>query len=244
MEEVFRPVPGWANYEVSNLGSVRRRKRIRGRGFADGWVGCKLFQAGDGYRCAHFWDGKRSVSRYVHRLVLEAFVGPCPAGHYARHILNNDRTDNRLVNLAWGTPIQNMEDKKRHGTHRSGDRVTHAKLKVADVLEMRRLRREGILRGDIAKRFGVSDTHVSKVIGAKGMWADVAVSEDERRALIDAAYKASGLKRAKLTAADIEEIRSQREANVSRVELARRFGVSAATVTRISMGTYRRRYFA
>jgi HNH endonuclease len=40
---------------------------------------------------------------YVHRLVLEAFAGPCPEGAEPRH-LNGDRADNRWPqNLEWVT---------------------------------------------------------------------------------------------------------------------------------------------
>jgi hypothetical protein len=37
---------------------------------------------------------------WVHQLVAEAFIGPCPAGHKLVHA-NGDRSDNKLVNLAY-----------------------------------------------------------------------------------------------------------------------------------------------
>jgi len=40
-------------------------------------------------------------TKRVHRLVLEAFIGPCPYGLVGTH-KNGDRTDNRLCNLKWG----------------------------------------------------------------------------------------------------------------------------------------------
>lgn len=61
-------------------------------------------------------------SRYVHRLVLEAFVGPCPPGMECRH-LNGDSGDNHLRNLQWGTPSENQFDKVRHGTHHYAKRT-------------------------------------------------------------------------------------------------------------------------
>lgn len=56
----------------------------------------------------------------VHRLVLEAFVGPCPPGMECRHFPDRDPTNNRLDNLSWATRKQNMEDKASHGTNRKG----------------------------------------------------------------------------------------------------------------------------
>lgn len=69
-----------------------------------------------GYVTVGIWDGKRSHPVYVHIMVLEAFVGPCPPGMECRH-LNGNPADNRLANLEWGTPTQNNLDQVVHGTH-------------------------------------------------------------------------------------------------------------------------------
>lgn len=51
----------------------------------------------------------------VHRLVLQAFVGPCPDGQQVRH-LDGDKENNNLRNLRYGTGAENTADKVRHGT--------------------------------------------------------------------------------------------------------------------------------
>lgn len=71
---------------------------------------------GIGYRRVHFWTPSGSRSFLVHRLVLGAFVGPCPAGMECRH-LNGDSTDNRVENLAWGTHVENVKDVIAHGNN-------------------------------------------------------------------------------------------------------------------------------
>ena len=58
----------------------------------------------------------------VHSLVTAAFLGPRPADMQVRH-LNGDRLDPRLVNLAYGTPSQNMSDSVAHGTHSAAGRT-------------------------------------------------------------------------------------------------------------------------
>ena len=45
----------------------------------------------------------------AHVWVLEAFVGPRPKGAVARH-LNDNRHDNRLENLMWGSRSENAQD--------------------------------------------------------------------------------------------------------------------------------------
>lgn len=52
---------------------------------------------------------------YVHRLVLETFIGPPPPGKpYALHY-DGDPENNHLSNLRWGSPSENTHDKVRHG---------------------------------------------------------------------------------------------------------------------------------
>lgn len=67
-------------------------------------------------------DGK--ARRFaVHRLVLDAFVGPCPEGLQACHG-NNVKHDNRLANLRWDTHSENVYDQVRDGVHNQA-RKTH-----------------------------------------------------------------------------------------------------------------------
>jgi hypothetical protein len=51
---------------------------------------------------------------FVHVLIMETFIGPCPEGQEVRH-LNDVKNDNRLENLAYGTRSQNMLDLTANG---------------------------------------------------------------------------------------------------------------------------------
>jgi hypothetical protein len=66
-----------------------------------------------GYQNVLLSQGGRSKRVYVHRVVLEAFVGPCPEGMQACHC-NGNPTDNRLENLRWDTPLENQADRYHH----------------------------------------------------------------------------------------------------------------------------------
>lgn len=107
-------------YEVSSLGRVRSVKRVEimknGRSRVKQERMRRLRKDPDGYFHVTLHRARGSKSCRVHRLVLEAFVGPCPDGMLGRH-LNGDASDNRLVNLAWGSPSDNNYDSVRHGRH-------------------------------------------------------------------------------------------------------------------------------
>lgn len=114
-EEEWRPVVGYEGiYEVSDRG------RIRSLGFTDS---LGRHRAGRMKSPAHTADGHLQTrlskdgvltGHMVHRLVLEAFEGPCPDGMEACH-WNDVPDDNRLENLRWGTHAENMRDRTRNG---------------------------------------------------------------------------------------------------------------------------------
>src|SRR5215471_1608313 len=99
----YRLLQDHPGYSVGSDGSVWSCLRHGGRG--PGWF--RLRQStSKGYRHVVLNNCHPRRCVFVHRLILEAFVGPCPKGMEARH-LNGDRQDNRLVNLAWGTRLEN-----------------------------------------------------------------------------------------------------------------------------------------
>lgn len=107
-------------------------------------------------------DGREDAFR-IHRLVLLTFVGPAPEGMLGLHNDGN-ASNNRLENLRWDSPKANSEDARRHGKLCRGEAARHAKLREADVLEIRRLRDEGLTMAELAARFGVSKDNIGMII--------------------------------------------------------------------------------
>jgi hypothetical protein len=166
MNERWLPVIGYEGwYEVSDAGRVRSvdryieykdgRKRfyksqLRTQVDLNGYRGVSLYRAG---------DEKRENRRFVHQLVLEAFVGPCPPGMECRH-LNGVPSDNRLKNLAWGTSKENTADTIRHGRLVRGEQVHNSKLTEIDIHAIRYWRRSGYSGKEVAEIFGIRRAYV------------------------------------------------------------------------------------
>ena len=113
-EERWRECAEDDRYRVSDAGdvySVRAGRNLKPGKDSNG----RLFVA-LGTR-----DGK-PVIRYVHRLVLEAFVGPCPPGYMACHFDDNP-ANNALSNLRWDTQSANSHDAVRNGRHTNAART-------------------------------------------------------------------------------------------------------------------------
>lgn len=110
--ERWRAIVGFeGRYEVSDQGRVRSLDhfvRIVRHGVED-----ERPVKGRVLRPGRMKSGHVSVaigkgnSRLVHQLVLEAFVGPCPAGQESLH-RNHTPSDNRLLNLFYGTRSENL----------------------------------------------------------------------------------------------------------------------------------------
>lgn len=131
--ENWKPVVGYEElYEVSDQGRVRSVDREVETSYQHGPV-VKKYKGRvlrpsadkDGYLRVYLsWKGQVST-RFVHRLVLEAFRGTCPPGHQACHY-DDEPTNNRLENLRWDTNSANNLDMVRNGNHHNA-RKTHCK---------------------------------------------------------------------------------------------------------------------
>lgn len=114
--EFWKPVVGAEDgYEVSNHGNVRSLDRV-----IVTKNGVRKQRKGQGLKPVELASGYLAVNikgmRYIHRLVLEAFVRLALPTEECRH-LDGDRKNNVLENLAWGTSSDNNYDIVEHGNH-------------------------------------------------------------------------------------------------------------------------------
>lgn len=85
----------------------------------------------------------KTKTNYIHKIVLETFVGPCPDGKQARHFPDRNRSNNNLNNLSWATPKENQKDRVAHKTTSIGDKHPNHKIKDADIPKIVKLRKTG-----------------------------------------------------------------------------------------------------
>ncbi len=167
MSELWKWAPGFEGlYEVSNIGRVRSVARVTVAGQP---LRGKLFVlqvCTNGYMAVNFRKDGKSIRCLIHRLVLQAFVGPAPEGMVCCHN-NGVRTDNRVENLRWDTIANNHADKRLHGTVTAGIRNPAAKVTDEQVEEIIRLRRTGKLLRELKVQFGLSEGHISDLCQGK-----------------------------------------------------------------------------
>lgn len=175
--ETWRDVPGYTGlYSVSSFGRVRnetdRNGTYAGRIFTitprDGGNGyCVVMLSRDGI--------KEQLS--VHRLVLAAFVGPCPAGMVTNHI-DAVRHNNHLSNLEYVTQSQNILHAfalgrcvvgDAHWARRQPERIHRGESNASAVLtdtqaaEIATALNAGETGASLSRKYGVSQATISRI---------------------------------------------------------------------------------
>lgn len=159
----MRQIPEYPDYVISENGDVYRTV-FRNRNCAKviepkivkqwhGWHGYK--------RVGLSKDGKTTF-KYIHRLILETYVGPCPDGYEASH-LDGVRTNNSLSNLEWATRKQNHAMKLIHGTAQKGEKCPSRKLNNTKVLEIRQALSDGIKLSILSQLYDVCEATISSI---------------------------------------------------------------------------------
>lgn len=167
--EEWRPVVGYEGwYDVSSLGRVRRMRPGLGT-----CVGHMLSPQAStkGYLMVLLYRWRRRRNRPVHRLVAEAFLGPCPPAHECNH-RDGDKKNSAVSNLEWVTPSDNMRHAHRIGLFPNpgcppakaarGERSGRAKLTEADVHTIRDSKGR-VTQTELASHFAVCQQVISAV---------------------------------------------------------------------------------
>lgn len=107
--EIWKPIPGFNKYWVSNYGRV---KNINLRNTGKESIVQPFYTCG--YKRVKLWDGEKDCKKLVHILVAQAFVEiperlkGIPMSKLDVHHINFSRTDNRPENLCWLTKVEHM----------------------------------------------------------------------------------------------------------------------------------------
>lgn len=157
-QEIWKPIPGLTGYDASTHGRIRSWWQIsyeKGMVGAAGRLGSHPTVVKGSLRGGYFRVKIRGVSggyrsASVNCLVLETFVGPRPKGMVCRHYPDQDKANNRLDNLQWGTYSENGNDTARHKLART------QKLNPNLVKEMWPMLVKNESTSAVARRFGVS----------------------------------------------------------------------------------------
>lgn len=121
------------------------------------------FATGGGYLHVRVHlDGARQMLS-VHRLIAEAFLGPCPLGYEANH-KDGCRTNNTASNIEYLTPSENRRHFLRlQRTVKATEIYSRSKFPERDARVLK-LREQGLTYKEIGDLVGTSQTQIMRVV--------------------------------------------------------------------------------
>lgn len=166
MEPKINPYPACSRYIVSSAGLIydTMPKRIKKSDVVTEYGKVlKLSKKSDGYfHCVLVIDGAPKFL-CIHKVVAETFIGPKPFKWAVARHLNDNKSDNRLENVLWGSRKDNYDDCVRNGGNKdvSGDNHARRVISESDALDIKSLWWMGANYYDICDAYGI--THVSAI---------------------------------------------------------------------------------
>jgi len=162
MKEIWKPIKGYENnYEVSNLGRVKRISS--GQGARTGRI-LKPYGNNHGYFLVGLHNGRSRKRIQVHKLVLQTFVGSFPLGKETNHI-DGDKGNNCLDNLEMVTRSENCIHSYKYLNRKRlpGEMNGRAKLTNRQILKIRNLRKTGMEYQEIAEKLPVGISQIFRI---------------------------------------------------------------------------------
>jgi hypothetical protein len=163
--EIWKPVVE-GRYLVSNLGHIRSAFQKKGT-----WEGRNLKGSlqSRGYLRIHCNELGKDF--YIHRLVAEAFFGPCPEGYEVNHIDGN-KANNAVENLEYCTRGENVRHSVITGLALRGTKNGNAKITEDTVREIRRRCALGESQRLVGLDYGLQQMQISRIV-RRERWAHV-----------------------------------------------------------------------
>lgn len=160
-------IPEFTYYAVTKNGRVFSMSRIdlhrnerKGK-----WL--KPSDCGNGHLCVTLSVNGKKHKKYVHRLVLETYVGKCPKNMNCCHN-DGDPANNNLSNLRWDTQKSNIRDAINHGVHKHyqpGEEHPSAKLTEEQVILIFNAWHDGAYEErELAEYFNLNRATVNDII--------------------------------------------------------------------------------
>jgi hypothetical protein len=120
VNEVWKDIEDYPNYQISNFGRVKSKERITNVGIKNVKEIkreeriLKLFHNKKGYAQTILYRDKKPHPVKIHRLVANAFI-PNPENKPQVNHIDGDKNNNRIDNLEWCTQTENIQHSYKVG---------------------------------------------------------------------------------------------------------------------------------
>ena len=166
MEEIWKDIPSIPNFQASSFGRIRSKdkwmqRKCDKKSFLRKGKILTPIDNGKGYKGVNIL-GKRY---YIHRLVLEAFVG-LPQNKNMTDVNHKDgnKSNNCLDNLEWCTRTENNLHAYNTGLHSSGENHSQSKYSNELIKKIRNRYSNGERVCDLSREYGIPHQYISGIV--------------------------------------------------------------------------------
>lgn len=152
-KKVVKPIPNFEDYKATKTGNIIGKYGIVLKSTTK-----QL------YKHVSLYKNRKKHIKYIHQLVLETFVGPCPKKMECNH-KDGNKHNNNLSNLEWVTASKNNKHAFKIGLKDTkGEKHPNSKLKTGEVWLIKKILKTNIVKQTyIAKIFNLNKQHVTNI---------------------------------------------------------------------------------
>lgn len=189
MEEIFKSIPLFSDYEISNLGRVRTKKRkirythsiTKNEHFRETTERfLKIhFNNLSGYKFVQLYSKKKMFNKTIHRLVAETFISKSEFQYF--DVVNHkdgNKHNNIAENLEWCTDKYNHEHATITGLKAKGDKIGSSKLNDNAVCAIKYFLNKGLSHSELSIAFNISRPTISLIAEGKA-WKHISITGEE-----------------------------------------------------------------
>lgn len=172
MQEIFKTIPSFPDYEVSNFGRVKTKSRklryihsvTRATHFRTSVERFLKVQNNEltGYKFHQLYKNKKMHNKPIHLLVADAFLEKVNGLDVVNH-KDGNKHNNVVGNLERCTDSYNHEHATKTGLVAKGDRVASSKLNDRMAYAIKWFLNKGISHSELSRAFKVSRPTVSHI---------------------------------------------------------------------------------
>jgi len=187
MKEIFKIIPSFPDYEVSNCGRVKTRSRmvryVHARTGNEHWRVTEKrflkehFNDRTGYKFYQLYRDKKMYNRTIHKIVAETFL-PNPLLLRDVNHKNGNKHDNLVTNLEWCTDEYNHEQATITGLKAKGESISTSKLTNNMVHAIKYFLLKGMSHSELAIAFKISRPTISLIAKGKS-WKHITLTGNE-----------------------------------------------------------------
>lgn len=187
MKEIFKTIPSFPDYLVSNYGRVKTKSReLR---YTHAVTKKEHFRNTNerflkvhynnltGYKFHQLYLNKKMFNRTIHKLVADAFIEKIDGFDCINHIDGN-KHNNYVDNLERCTDEYNHEHATKTGLKAKGSKVASSKLNESMVHAIKWFLSKGISHTELSKAFQISRPAISLISEGK-TWKHIALTNEE-----------------------------------------------------------------